>query len=313
MKQYVMALLLAGGLGSWAEGADYYVNNKMGDDASTGGFAEYQEPGIGPLRTINEALKRAGFADRVILANTGEPYRECLSIQRCNHSGLPTLPFVLEGNGATLDGSQPVPAYAWEAYKGNTARFRPHKKTYPMLYLDGKPAERVAADDTALEPPTLQPLQWCYHHQWVYFEVEQLKMPQDYPLSMPIHDVGITIYKAQQLVVADLTVQGFRLDGINAHDATYTLLAGATCRGNGRSGVAVSAASRIQLRNVLLGNNGQGAESTDSAQLWLEGRSQTVVQGSHLVANTAPDIHKEGPHALLEVIPIADGEEAPNE
>ncbi|MEX0713437.1 MAG: hypothetical protein WD278_13865 [Pirellulales bacterium] len=46
---------------------------------------------------------------------------------------------------------------------------------------------------------------------------------------------GITLYHMHDVAVVDLIVQGFQLDGINAHDGVRSCyLSGITCRGNGR-------------------------------------------------------------------------------
>ena len=59
------------------------------------------------------------------------------------------------------------------------------------------------------------------------------------------------------MAISDLTVQGFQLDGINAlNDARNVRLAGVTCRGNGRYGLAVGGASQVEIDSCLLENNG---------------------------------------------------------
>ena len=75
---------------------------------------------------------------------------------------------------------------------------------------------------------------------WIYFCVEPGKLPQDYLLTYAKLSVGITLYKVDDVLIHNLTVQGFQLDGINAHDSTGPCrLIEVTARNNGRSGVAV--------------------------------------------------------------------------
>ena len=87
--------------------------------------------------------------------------------------------------------------------------------------------------------PELEPLQWCLFERHVYFRAESNALPRNYDLAHTVLPVGITIYEARHVEVRDLIVQGFQLDGVNAHDgAVDTSLVGLVCRGNGRSGGA---------------------------------------------------------------------------
>ena len=63
--------------------------------------------------------------------------------------------------------------------------------------------------------------------------------------------MGITLYEVRNVVIRDLIVQGFQLDGINAHDGVFdALLKKVTCRGNARSGICVGGASRVRNRRM---------------------------------------------------------------
>ena len=289
-----------------AAARDIFVNNRVGDDRAGGHYAVTSDRFDGPVATIGRALAIALPYDRIVVANTGEPYRECITMQAGRNSGQPTIPFILEGNGAVLEGSVPVPYRHWEAVgagdpevRSEVFRYRPKKFTYPMLYLGGRPAERVPADELAKDPPALEPLQWCMHRQWIYFRIEKEKSIADYDLTQAWHDVGITLYQVHDVIVADLVIQGFRLDGVNCFDnARGALLVGLTCRGNGRSGIAVdNSSSGIQIRACLLGDNG-------TAQLWADGYSHTEVVESVLLEGSAPKLHR-GEHADVKI----DGEQ----
>lgn len=248
---------------------DLYVNNVSGDDTRDGTAAGSLGAQGGPLRTIARALQKANQGDRIILAKTEEPYRESLTLQAGKHSGVPGRPFELIGNGAILDGTQPVPADAWEQYAGDVYRFRPARLSCFLLYKDGLPAKRRAVSAGALEPPQLAPLEWCLFRGRVHFRAEKGRLPQRYDLTHTVLPVGITLYEVRDVVIRDLVVQGYRLDGINAHDGVFgATLAGLNCRGNGRSGISVGGASRVSLESSLLGNNG-------TAQLRTEGSSLT--------------------------------------
>ena len=91
--------------------------------------------------------------DQINLIATGQPYRECVSLAGSRLSGTAREPFVLNGNGAALDGSLPIAAQQWKFYRDNTYRFRPPHTEFYQLFLDGKPAERVFVPG----PPRRQP------------------------------------------------------------------------------------------------------------------------------------------------------------
>jgi len=267
---------------SSAAARDIHVSNLAGDDRFTGREADSMSDGTGPVRTITRALRVALAGDRIVLAKTGEPYRESISLVGSRHSGYPKRPFTIEGNGAILDGSAPVPAEAWQNFGGAVFRFQPPHGGHQRLFLDNRPADRIAVGPMAGAPPKLKPLQWCFFEGRIYFCVEPNKLPEDYNPTHADKQTGITLFHVRLVGIVDLTVQGFRVDGISAYNSARDVyLGGVTCRGNGRSGVAVGGASQVEIDAALLGNNGE-------AQLLTLPMSETRVRNSELFSNTAP-------------------------
>ena len=94
----------------------------------------------------------------------------------------------------------------------------------------------------------------------------------------------------------ELVVQGFYLDGVNAHDGVrQTSLVGLTCRGNGRSGISIGGASQVSLQACLAGDNG-------AAQVRGESWSTTHIINCNLLDKSAPAIVRDGAHARIERI-----------
>jgi len=271
---------------------DIYVNNVMGDDRNDGSTAEPTGDRVGPYQTIARALRASRKSDRVILANTSEPYRESITLQGGRQSGIEGFPFELIGNNAVLDGTVPVPAFGWSHYKGRVFRYRPPKMSFQLLYLDDKPATRRQVTVRA-EIDEMNPLEWCLFEQYLYFCVEEGRLPQAYNLSHTGLQVGVTLYQVRNVVIRDLIVQGFQLDGVNAHDGVVdTTLSGLNCRGNGRSGISIGGASRVFVQACLVGNNG-------AAQVRSEGACAAQLEGCDLLDNTAPPIVKEGGRVVV--------------
>lgn len=264
---------------------DIFVDNVAGNDANTGGAPTSAAPGTGPCRTIGRALQLARRGDTIYIANTGQPYRESLTLQAARHSGYETQPLVIEGNGAILDGSWPVGAGAWEHVQGDVFRFRPHRSAFQQLFLNDRPLVHQRELPVA---ERLQPLQWALHEGHIYFRVEKDRLPHQYPLHVAGHPVGITLYDVRHVIVRNLIVQGFQLDGINAHDNVFdATLEGLVCRGNGRSGISIGGASRVTVRGCIVGDNG-------AAQVRTEGYCRVTLTDCQLIGNTAPELVREG-------------------
>jgi hypothetical protein len=284
----VLAWSLAGVGAGELLAAEWYVNNRFGDDRWDGRSASAGGGTSGPCRTIRRALSLAGPGDRVNVANTGEPYRECLTLQAARHSGLPDRPFQLVGNGAILDGSAEVPVDAWEHATRDVYRFQPPRMAHQMLYLDGRPANRRPTDQQTSTLPSLEPLEWCLFDRHLYFRCEPGKVPRQYVLRYTAEQAGITLYEVRHVTVMDLIVQGFQLDGINAHDGVFDgNLIGITARGNGRCGISVGGASRVKIISCVVGDNGV-------AQVRTEGFCETRIISSNLLENTAPALLQDG-------------------
>jgi hypothetical protein len=203
---------------------------------------------------------------------------------------------VIEGNGAILDGAAPVSEEAWQHDRGDVFRFRPQRMSYQQLFFEGRPL--VRRQPTAGRLPELAPREWALLGGWIYFRVEPGQPPQSYELSCAGLQTGITIYHAHDVEIRNLVVQGFQLDGVNAHDGVRAAqLVGITARGNGRSGISVAGSSKVALDHCVCGNNG-------AVQLRVEGVSQTVVNASKLIDNTGPAYAIEGGRLVI------DGQEA---
>lgn len=274
---------------------DLHVNNVAGDDRNDGSAPTATGARSGPFRTIGRALRAARNGDQVIVAKTAVPYRESLTLQAGRHSGVAGRPFVLAGNGATLDGTEPVPIDAWENVRGDIFRFAAERKSSHVLYLAGKPARRRPIEEGAPGIPPLEALEWCLRDGHVYFRVEPGKLPWAYELSHTALPVGLTLYEVRHVVIQDLIVQGFAQDGVNAHDGVVdTELVSLTCRGNGRAGISIGGASRVRVEACLVGDNGM-------AQLRTEGFSHTLVVNCDLLEEPqAPAIDREGGDVSIE-------------
>ncbi len=277
---------------------DIYVNNKLGDDRKNGLAAQHISDTTGPVRTLARALAICQKGDRIVLAKTDRPYRESVSLSAGRHSGYPNQPFVIEGNGAVLEGAEPVPKDAWRHWQGSVFRFRPVRLDGHMLFLDGRPAPRrfVKSEEELRQLP---PRHWAVRGAWVYFCVEPRRLPFQYPLTYSVRPAGITLYQVRHVVIQNLTIQGYRLDGVHVADrVTDCALGGLLCRGNGRAGVFVGGVSQVVLAKSLLGSNGR-------AQLVLRDYARVRLEGCDLIPQShAPAVLRQG-RAVVEGVEAA--------
>lgn len=292
MRRIVFIALLAVS-SSTAVARDIFVDNIAGDDRLCGDAAVAITNSDGPVRTITKALKLALRGDRIVLANTAQPYRESVTIAGQRLSGYPDKPLIIEGNGAILDGSQRVPSDKWQFVRGDIFRYQPERMAHQQLFNEGRPVTRRPTPAIGEPLPDLAPMEWCLFDGWIYFRGEPNQIPQNYALTCAGLQTGVTLYKVHHLVINNLVVQGYQLDGISAADGVRdTRILSSTCRGNGRAGMSVSGGSRIEVAGCTLGDNGV-------AQLLLDEYSTTRLYNSLLIPNTAPEIVRRGQSRLI--------------
>lgn len=269
-----------------ASARDIFVHNLLGDDRRGGTMAEVSGENTGPCRSIAKALRIATPGDRIVVANTGQPYREGITVQGPRHSGMDRFPTVISGNGATLDGTMSLEYAVWEFAGRGMFRTRPIHKSFQQLFLNGEPL--VRKQPGAGEFPELAAREWCLHSGWIYLGVDAGRLPADYDLSCCGEQVGITLYNVHDIIIEDFTVRGFWLDGINCHDnVSRADIIRVNVQENGRSGISVGGCSKVRIDTCAAVDNG-------AAQVRMEGVCQVQLLDSTLDPATAPPIVREG-------------------
>ncbi len=289
-----VGLLLS--LAASASAATYYVNNQLGSDRASGLEPEPRAD-HGPVRTVRAALARAGRADRIVLAATGEPYREEISLSLPRHSGFRERPFVIDGGGAMLDGTVVADPRAWRHVEGNVFAMRPRRLTYQQLFDAGQPLERVPMWN-AYEASGLDPLQWALLNGVMYFATEENQTPPDHALRHAGLQTGITLYDVRHVRIENLVIQGFQQDGINAHELVRDcVIVDVDSRANGRSGLSVGGASRVLAERCNFYSNGR-------VQVRTEGLGELELVGCDVGDDTAPAYEADGRRLLVDGQPV---------
>lgn len=266
---------------------DIFVDNLGGDDRNNGETLRSQGKSNGPCRTLTKALRLVRSGDRIVLAaHPDEPYREAIAVQGGFSSGYEGNPVEIVGNGAVLDGTFSLADAQWEYEGKDTFSIQPRLMAFQQLFLGGKAAQRVSLNGRAI--PALAPLQWCLSEGKIFFRCEPGRVPASYDPSCCGLQTGITLYEVHDVVIRDLAVRGFQLDGVNAHDTARRIeLVNVTSLENGRSGFSIGGASRVRLDGCTAAGNGV-------AQVRTEGYSQTQIVGGVFDEATAPAIVSDG-------------------
>ncbi len=235
-----------------------FVNNRMGSDVFDGAREIGINEQTGPVRTIGRALKLAKKFDEIVVANTGVPYYESISLVGEQHSGSPDRPFRIVGNGAVLSGAAGIPPSAWEEVGTDLWRVTPYRKGHYQLIRRGKAVDelRPGPMERWKELPDLQEHQWCAWKGAIYYRSERLGEPAEQRFAFARKGCGITLYSVHDVVVTGFSIQHFRVDGVNANDLVINAwLANLISTQNGRSGLVVSGASTVHLISSRIEQN----------------------------------------------------------
>ncbi|MBC7852710.1 MAG: hypothetical protein IAF94_04665 [Pirellulaceae bacterium] len=286
-------LFLIVAIATSANGRDIFVDNLGGDDRNNGETLRAQGKSNGPCKTITKALRLVKSGDRInIIAHPGESYRESIAVQGGFSSGREGAPVQIIGNGAVLDGTTSLIDAEWD-YEGNDLfSIRPRLMAHQQLFLGGNAAQRIPVTDGAR--PKLAPLQWCLFEGKIHFRCEPGHIPSSYDPACCGLQTGITLYEVHDVVISNMTVRGFQLDGVNAHDTARRIdLLDVNSEDNGRSGFSIGGASRVRLDGCNAAGNGV-------SQVRTEGHSITRIVGGKLDESTAPAILSDGGKVVRE-------------
>lgn len=293
---FVLAMMACGSIGEHVYGQTWFVDNVSGQDSNTGRSPEVGPLQAGPFRSITRALQVAQRGDTIVLSKTDTPYAESITLSGPRHSGFQGSPFRLVGSGATLVGTQEILPQQWEVLGPDLFAVRPADGAFQQLYLGDRPATFQAV--TKDQWRELEPLSWTLLHGHIIFRVEEGRLPQDYRLAYSGQSTGITLYNVEHVTVENLTVQGFWLDGVNAHDNVRDAkLVGVTARGNGRSGISVGGSSHLDAVSCLIGDNLQHQVRTETV-------ARLRLMGSNVLPNSqgAPQYRDGG--TIVEAEPV---------
>ncbi|MFK7820665.1 MAG: right-handed parallel beta-helix repeat-containing protein [Planctomycetaceae bacterium] len=262
-----------------------YVNNLAGSNRLNG-LAEARESGsVGPVRSLQKAVRLANFGDTIVIANTGVPYYESLHLTGGRHSGNATVPFRVLGNGATLSGRWSVPPECWKGEGQNLWSIEPPHKGHYLLFRDGQKVEQADIYGDRYAINGMEVGKFAVNAGRVFYRTDKGEDPRLMNFAMPQRTTGISLYGVRNVLIQDLNVKHFRIDGVNAHDlCRNVLLRKVSSEQNARSGMTVAGSSRVILRNCNVKENG-------ATSLRIQERGEADVQDCNL--DTEPALIRE--------------------
>lgn len=256
MSLLVVLVLALGGVS--ADAKTIYVDNQSGADRADGLIEKPTNEFSGPVRTLKRAMQLVRPGDVINIANTGVPYYESISIVGKRLSGTGEESFRIVGNGSVLSGAHAVPETGWQKAGDDLWTLKPWRKGHYLLVLSGTELTEVRPDSGTQwrELPTLEVHQWCSFKGQIYYRSPEREEPHNKPFAFAGEECGISIYGARDVVIQDLTVQHFRLDGVSVPDLAKNIeLRNVKLAENGRAGLRVGGAAVVTVRGGTFEKN----------------------------------------------------------
>lgn len=230
----------------------------------------------GPYKSIREAVRAARPGDTIAL--TPGVYYE--SVDFTDRSGAPGRPIVVDGQGSTVDGSEPVDLATWEGLGNDLYRKKnPNtpklvKETVARFYLlfDGH-MQRMGQCSKGRRAPFKKPEE-LGENEWTYQAEEDalyLRAKPGVQVRMPVRSNGLIVAgTCAHLVIKNLTATHVYNDGANIHgwcrDVTFENIRCIEC---GDDGISAHDDCQIVVNGLVSERNATGiADVGDSVSLY---------------------------------------------
>lgn len=270
-------------------GRDLYVDPAAGSDRADG-LAPRPQGGSGPVKSIARGLTLAGPGDTVHLAPT--TFRESVNFH--DRHGEPGRPLVLDGHGATIEGSDPLQPGDWEQVAPGLYRndrlLRPDLLTRDdavigrwFFLFDGR---RNAMGRTSKgrseplkRPDALRPGEWTIvlaEHAF-YVRIDPSQTLADARIAAPVRSSAVYVSgHCSGIVLKNLTGTHVHNDGFNIHgvtrDVRFENIAAVEC---GDDGFSAHDDSRVRVDGFRSIGNSTGITNTghsrsENRRVWIQ-------------------------------------------
>jgi Right handed beta helix region len=266
MRTLIACMLASALWTSSALPATWHINNRTGNDAANGVTPETA------FASIAKAIRKAGVSDTLVLANTGKAYREPIILHRLG--GTPAKPFIIEGNGAVIDGFRTIAPKQWQARKGGIY-FYPYADTEindlfagrkrrmtPHIFHADTPLKQLRKAGPLPQEATL------WNEKGVLWRLPPGRSPADYgPLRLTALENGVEICDSSYIVIRNLTVTGCHNDGFNVHGNSQGIFCeNIVAHHNGDDGFSIHEDATAVVRNAHLHHNAFGVQDVHASR-----------------------------------------------
>jgi hypothetical protein len=196
-------------------GGTVYLNNVKGSDQFDGSSALVGADEVGPVASIAHACEILKPCGKLIIANTGLPYRGTLLLSA--KGGTPETPLIVEGNNATLEGLVLAKPSDWTIEKdGTLSMMWPGPEVGFLVVTNGAPPV------FARSLQDIQPGEIYYNKSQSgphpgYYRLPADKRVEDLKLEVDTggYGCGVQIIDASNIIVRNLKCRYFENDGFN--------------------------------------------------------------------------------------------------
>lgn len=301
-----------------------FVNNRAGNDAYDGSSATMLGHGIGPVHSVQTALRRAKPGDTIVLMPTGHAYTEPIVVPARSSLGQAKYPITIEGNGVELFGGREIPPEHWQYTSGGVYRLRrPFQPTGVLTSLNGT----ITRHNCKLwgPAPTLERGEYAFWRGHYYFKPGKPFDLESHQLAESVHNSGIVVDRTSHVVIRNFRIHGFRNDAIQVRGpASSVCIENCLLADNGRAGVFVATNAFAEINGSFIKDNIQAGVIVDNhARLALNAVSiagdaePSVVDGTATLDDLGgvPTRLRDGPFLLPPEWPPANAlpEELPPE
>lgn len=281
MNRKTVSLLLIVSTALWLPAAEWFVDNRAGDDANDGSRAEAAK------KSFSAVTKLLKPGDTLQIVNTGIPYAEALLLR--GNFGLNGKPLTVEGNGAVITGLVQLDPKKWTV-KDN-GFFYPvgkHPSNWRLyLYSSGKRLPGCAA------PADCTPGSFARSEDGLFFRPEEGRTPADYLLEANLRDSGVQILSGKNITVRNLISEHNGNDGFNMHGSCHGLrFENIVGRWNGDDGFSIHEDGEAYVAGAEFHDNSYGIEDINL--------TRTTYSGVRIYGNRTGVHFSGGTHALIE-------------
>jgi hypothetical protein len=246
-----------------ASATDIFLNNLLGSDAFDGSAPKPGKPPAGPVATLARACELLEKSDRLIMANTGKPYRGTLALSK---GGTPGKPMVIEGNGATIEGLDATKPEEWTVGENglvSTAWDAP----WGFSVVVNRRMSTIAQSLEGLAPGASV---WVENEKRGYYRLRDGQSLSD--LEVPRYCNGVQITECGYISVRNLCCQFYYNDGFNISGVCPGLrFEHVESRWNGDEGISAHSIATLSVLDAHLHHNQNGVADCQLSQTFYDG------------------------------------------